>query len=124
MNAKEQLALWVKGESVHNDEAYYRVEYEDGTTSELIPIKGGECCPDLSCCGAPLADLADREAFVEAYNSGNQDKMTALCTKFVLVMLKHRMDTNQGFQANPSTSSSLVFRMLAGSLTGGGKNSL
>ena len=45
MTVAEQLALWVKGESVHN------------------PTRD-ECCPDFSCCQPELlADLETRRAF-------------------------------------------------------------
>lgn len=47
MDSDEQLALWVNGESVHNDER-------------------DECCPDFSCCRPDLlARQEDREEFME-----------------------------------------------------------
>lgn len=48
LTSDDQLALWVKGEPVHD------------TTGD------GQCCPDFSCCNGPLASLAERKAFLRA----------------------------------------------------------
>jgi hypothetical protein len=48
MTSDEQLAEWVKGNPIHNEDR-------------------DECCPDFSCCDkALLADEQTRKAFVEA----------------------------------------------------------
>ena len=48
MTSDEQLAKWLKGNSIHNDTR-------------------GECCPDFSCCTPELlADEDVRKAFVNA----------------------------------------------------------
>ncbi len=47
MTPDEQLAEWLKGNSIHNDER-------------------DECCPDFSCCEPSLlADQKTRQAFVD-----------------------------------------------------------
>ena len=52
ISSDEQLAKWVAGESLHRD--------VDG-------IKGGECCPDFSCCKPDLLQPPDvRQAFAAA----------------------------------------------------------
>lgn len=54
MTSDEQLELWLKGESVHNQERE-------------------ECCPDFSCCKPKLlAPLRTRKAFVAADGRGRE----------------------------------------------------
>lgn len=61
MTSDEQLARWVEGESVHNDELE-------------------ECCPDFSCCEPRLlADKAERQAFKDA----NDDDRHAMLFGFL-----------------------------------------
>lgn len=52
-----QLNEWVAGRSWHNP-------FAPGGT-EPDP-QGGECCPDFSCCGSPIAPEATRIAFAKA----------------------------------------------------------
>jgi len=48
MTSDKQLAEWLKGKPIHNDER-------------------DECCPDFSCCQPSLlVDQATREAFADA----------------------------------------------------------
>ena len=48
MKAEEQLAEWLKGNPIHNDDR-------------------DECCPDFSCCQPELlVDQRTRQAFVDA----------------------------------------------------------
>jgi len=55
MTSDEQLALWVKGESVHNGDK------EDPES---------ECCPDFSCCQPDLLQPVEvRRAFQAASDS-------------------------------------------------------
>jgi hypothetical protein len=55
MTSEEQLAEWLRGNSLHNDELE-------------------ECCPDFSCCQLILlAPLKEREAFVRAYLNNDQE---------------------------------------------------
>ncbi len=55
MTPLEQLALWLKGEDVHNDER-------------------DECCPDFSCCDEKNRWPQEiREEFAEAYRAGDED---------------------------------------------------
>lgn len=62
MKPEKQLELWVKGESVHNDER-------------------GECCPDFSCCKPHLlAPEHERKAFLEADQKG--DTRTTMIMEF------------------------------------------
>lgn len=80
MDGREQLELWVAGESVHNPEA-------------------DECCPDFSCC-APLlkAPREERDAFFKAWECGDVGIMESFLSVF-----KQRADTfaeAQRFVAN------------------------
>lgn len=51
MDYKEQLRLWVEGESVHDSDE-----------------KGEQCCPDFSCCKPELkAPKEERELFEQLY---------------------------------------------------------
>lgn len=54
MTYKEQLAEWVKGNSIHNDER-------------------DVCCPDFSCCQHGfMASEEDRKTFAQAVADGNE----------------------------------------------------
>jgi len=65
MKPKKQLELWVKGESVHNDER-------------------GECCPDFSCCKPYLlAPKHERKAFLEADQKGDSKTTTSMLYEFL-----------------------------------------
>jgi len=65
MKAEKQLELWVKGESVHNDEL-------------------GECCPDFSCCKPwLLAPEHERRAFLKADQSGDNKTTTSMLFEFL-----------------------------------------
>lgn len=65
MKPEDQLKLWVKGESVHNDER-------------------GECCPDFSCCKPYLlAPEHERKAFLEASQKGDNKTTTSMLFEFL-----------------------------------------
>ena len=83
MTHKEQLDLWVKGESVHGAGSAHMSLVNTGKewrcvdcgvtgTSKSIqskpcPKSEGECCPDFSCCQPSMAvQISVREAFVAA----------------------------------------------------------
>ena len=57
MTCEEQLQLWLKGKSVHNEER-------------------NECCPDFSCCKPEfLAPFEEREMFVEQLVKGDNSML-------------------------------------------------
>ena len=59
MTSDDQLALWLRGESVHNADR-------------------GECCPDFSCCKPELlAPKDEREAFVKLGEKGRMGLLGA-----------------------------------------------
>ena len=65
MKPEKQLELWVKGESVHNDEK-------------------GECCPDFSCCKPHLlAPEHERKVFLEASQKGDDKTTTSMLFEFL-----------------------------------------
>ncbi len=65
MTPSEQLELWLKGESVHNNERE-------------------ECCPDFSCCRPELlADQDERQAFYDAHHRGDDDTKMAMLMGFL-----------------------------------------
>ena len=66
MTPDEQLAEWVKGNSIHNPDR-------------------DECCPDFSCCDhSLLASEEDRKAFAD----GDQVVRDKLLAKFLSNMLR------------------------------------
>ncbi len=66
MTVDEQLAEWLKGNPIHNDER-------------------DECCPDFSCCQPDLlADEKTRQAFVDA----REDQRTSMLGMFLGAMLE------------------------------------
>lgn len=65
-----QLILWAQGVSVHNTTPQF---YRDDAGNK-IPLEGGECCPDFSCCSDnPITSdpdvLAKRVGFMKASHS-------------------------------------------------------
>ncbi len=65
MKTKEQLMLWVKGKSIHNDER-------------------NECCPDFSCCQEHLlAPECERKAFAEAHRNGDEKTKMSMLFEFL-----------------------------------------
>lgn len=65
MTIREQLELWVEGNSVHNPDR-------------------DECTPDFSCCDPELrAPLKERVLFWEAYKRNDTSIMEALLFKFL-----------------------------------------
>jgi hypothetical protein len=89
MTTEEHLERWLAGESVHNHEATYMCEAEDGTLTGPFPIEGGECCPDMSCCGSPLAPLEERQAFATAYRTQDEEAYMGFLTKWLGVTITH-----------------------------------
>lgn len=67
MTPDEQLAEWVKGNSIHNNNRWYSVVDDDGKVVERRKMEGGECCPDFSCCMPSLQWTEDaRRVFADA----------------------------------------------------------
>lgn len=65
MNSEDQLKLWMKGESVHNEERK-------------------ECCPDFSCCKPYLlAPEHERKAFMEAHEKGDEKTKWSMLIEFL-----------------------------------------
>lgn len=70
--SKQQLAEWVKGNNIHNEhDRVVSVVDENDIVVGYHLLKGPECCPDFSCCGAKGFTLEERECFVEFRHSGN-----------------------------------------------------
>ena len=64
MSGREQLELWVAGNSVHNPDS-------------------DECCPDFSCCVTSLqAPQEERKAFFAAWENGEVDIMESFLNAF------------------------------------------
>lgn len=83
MKADEQLELWVKGESVHNDER-------------------NECCPDFSCCKPNLlAPEHERRAFLEASQKGNHKATTSMLYEFLGRAFSSPAVYVAGYKENP-----------------------
>lgn len=83
LTSEEQIDEWVKGNPVHN---YNRFTYIVNEQDEVVgyePIKGGECCPDFSCCGEPIVSEQERIDFKNA----NDDKRQLMCMNFLSQML-------------------------------------
>ena len=70
---KEQLERWVKGDSIHRS---------------IKGIKGGECCPDFSCCKQELlAPERLRKEFLE-----NKESRRKLLMGFLGQLLSNAKD--------------------------------
>ena len=65
MTYKEQLDLWVAGQSVHRDET-------------------NECCPDFSCCNKDVSTPQEiKELFRTAYLQGNDILVEKMLMRFL-----------------------------------------
>ena len=65
MTRKEQLDLWVNGDSRHNNGA-------------------DECCPDFSCCKPNLlVDVETRKQFRDAFVAGRDDVVEGMLMGFL-----------------------------------------
>ena len=65
MTSDEQLALWAKGESIHNTDR-------------------NECCPDFSCCQPELlASQEIRDKFKTAHEAGDDKTTWAMLGMFL-----------------------------------------
>lgn len=72
MSPEKQVEMWVKGESIHNEER-------------------DECCPDFSCCDKSLmAKESVRLRFAKAEVEGNEAVKTELLAMFLGRLLKRR----------------------------------
>jgi len=70
MTVEEQLENWVNGVSLHNDDR-------------------DECCPDFSCCNPDMhTPKEDRELFVKAYRSGNEEVVHKMLIYFLFTSLR------------------------------------
>lgn len=66
MTSNEQLQEWLKGNSIHNDDVWIDIVDSSGNVLRRECGKGGECCPDFSCCRPELKWEDDqRRIFVE-----------------------------------------------------------
>ena len=67
MTYKEQLRLWVEGESVHDSDE-----------------KGEQCCPDFSCCKPELkAPKEERELFQQLYLDDKNNEYERMLMMFL-----------------------------------------
>lgn len=67
MTSEEQLALWVEGHSIHNNDAVYHIVDEKENVIGTKKVEDGECCPDFSCCNPDLQWPKElRQKFKEA----------------------------------------------------------
>lgn len=67
MTYKEQLRLWVEGESVHDSDK-----------------KGEQCCPDFSCCMPELkAPKEERELFQQLYLEEKNEEYERMLMMFL-----------------------------------------
>lgn len=69
MTREEQLKLWLRGKSVHNQ-------------------KENECCPDFSCCVPECeASLEEKLDFCNAWLKGNHDIISGMMMMFLSGMI-------------------------------------
>ena len=64
MTREEQLAEWVRGNPIHNEER-------------------DECCPDFSCCTGRIAPRDVRERFARAYREGDATTVRQMLVMFL-----------------------------------------
>ncbi len=64
MKPEEQIAEWVKGNPIHNQET-------------------DECCPDFSCCTGKIAPKAVRERFAKAYYEKDEETQNEMLMMFL-----------------------------------------
>ncbi len=90
MTPDEQIALWVKGESVHNDEA-------------------GECCPDFSCCNPKMQDTPqrDKERFQKAKQEGDEKMVGRLLYSWLGLAISRSDSPVKGYLAGDPDADSL-----------------
>jgi hypothetical protein len=80
MTCEEQIAKWVKGESVHNDER-------------------DECCPDFSCCRPDLlADKETRLRFQRAQQEGRDGLVHGMLMMFLSALVAEKKVYVAGFE--------------------------
>jgi hypothetical protein len=83
---KKQTEDWVNGNSVHNDDADIDIVDENDNVISTMKIKGGECCPDFSCCKPQLKwPLEMRQKFVAADESTKQTMMFSMALPTLLM---------------------------------------
>ena len=81
MTADEQLELWVKGISIHNNDVSVNGKF----------LIGGECCPDFSCCRPDLlAPKEVREIFAAASRSGKNEVVDRMLGVFLSKLVDGR----------------------------------
>ena len=77
MTPQYQLQRWAEGTSLHNhyNPVINVVDNEGNVVNTVTPLNGeGECCPDFSCCGSPLAPEPIRRRFAQAQGA-ERDRM-------------------------------------------------
>ncbi len=89
MTTDEQLEKWVNGESLHNHERSIDIVDDDGNVIATEEMKGGECCPDFSCCHPGMKwPIEKRFEFAKAIAAGDDEKKMSM----LMGALKDLMD--------------------------------
>ena len=67
MTPDEQLKMWVLGNSIHNHDRFIDIVGDNDKVIRTEKLKGGECCPDFSCCNPSFKWSQEmREKFVSS----------------------------------------------------------
>jgi hypothetical protein len=93
MTADEQTTEWVKGNSIHNDNPPpISIVDDNGNVIKTINPKGGECCPDFSCCRPSMKWPPEmRQKFA---SSNRDDQMSMLGMAMTGLLIKEKIDPN------------------------------
>jgi len=95
-----QLELWLQGHSVHNEHGWY---WSVNNRDEIVNIhkaKGGECCPDFSCCDPALAWSPEQRSIFSA--ASKETRTAMLMNTMQELMLK----VDPGLVSRPKTLNS------------------
>ncbi len=103
MTEEEQMNLWLDGRSVHNHDKTRNVLDDDGNVLRKEKVKGGECCPDFSCCMPDLkwSDSKRRE-YVRHVATHNDKAKSKMLGEGFAAMLKA---TSRGHHSTPLETS-------------------
>lgn len=75
ISPQQQLQDWAAGRVYHNDNRYIRYT-SGGVVTDVRKMRGGECCPDFSCCQPQLAwPLEERQKLLNADQSTRQEML-------------------------------------------------
>jgi hypothetical protein len=81
-----QLNEWVKGISIHNNDASIKIVDDNDNVIRTVEIKGGECCPDFSCCKPQLGwSLELRQKFMDSDENTRQNMMFSMALPALLM---------------------------------------